>query len=887
MAIIGIPSTRVSDQFVRQRLLDQVQSDQVELFRLQTQLATGRKFEVPSEDSVAAQRVMSLQLLLERKGQVRSNLNTNQSYLNATDTALSQISSLMAETRGTVLSVFGTTASDTQRQAAAQQVEQALRQLIDSGNQMFRGRYLFAGSQTTTLPFVIESNAVRYDGNERRLSSFANIGLLFDTNLQGDEVFGAISGPVRGGADLDPVVTRWTRLADLRGGRGITRGSITISDGATTKIIDLSGAETVGDLAALVHANPPDGKTVDVDITPTGVVLRLDSGSLSINEVGGGTTAAELGILRREAVGTTPVESADLDPRLAPTTRLGDLLGARAMAVLRPAGGDNDIVFQADHRGDELNGVTISLVDDGSVHAGNETVSYDPVAKTLVVRIEDGYTTAANVVSAVHAAHQAALGGGPPQPFTAALDFLDSQMGGAGLIDSTVTPPVVTAHGAGSDFDQQSGLVIRNGSTSYTIDVSRAVTVEDLLNALNSSGAAVLAAINEKGTGVDVRSRLSGVDFAIGENGGITATQLGLRTFTGTTELGDLNFALGVDDYQGPGPKARATLSLPGLANDLVFEALQEGISWNGYTVELTAGAGPASVAWDPVAKRIDVTFVAGVTTAADVISLFNATPGARDFFRIDLDRSSDGGNSEGQGLVAAGTAVTAQGSSADADFTITRRDGVSFEIDVHGKTTIAEILDLINNDPVNLGSGVPVVARLAARGNGIELVDQSAGAGRLTVTKSLSSMAAIELGLIPPGETTNAAAAAPGQPDVLTGADVNSKETEGLFTALLRLQDALARNDIWELQRGMDMLDRATVDMNFSRAELGTRQQGLDVLQNRLDSEEVELKQTMSQEYDADIVEVVSKLTARQLAYEASLKATAEISRMSLLSYL
>jgi flagellin-like hook-associated protein FlgL len=342
-----------------------------------------------------------------------------------------------------------------------------------------------------------------------------------------------------------------------------------------------------------------------------------------------------------------------------------------------------------------------------------------------------------------------------------------------------------------------------------------------------------------------------------------------------------------VDDYQGPGPEARATLSLPGSANDLVFEALQDGIQWNGYAVEFTAGAGPASVAWDPVAKRIDVTFVAGVTTAADVVSLFNSTPGARDFFRIDLDRSSDGANNEGQGLVAAGTAVTAQGSSADADFTITRRDGVSFEIDVHGKTTIAEILDLINNDPVNLGSGVPVVARLAARGNGIELVDNSAGAGRLTVTKSLSSMAAIDLGLIPPGETTNAAAAAPGQPDALTAADVNSKETEGLFTALLRLQDALVRNDIWQLQRGMDMLDRATVDMNFSRAELGARQQGLDVLQNRLDSEEVELKQTMSQEYDADIVEVVSKLTARQLAYEASLKAMAEISRMSLLSYL
>jgi len=881
MAIIGIPSTRVSDQFVRQRLLSQVQTDQIGLFRLQTQLATGRQFELPSEDPVAAQRVMSLQQLLERKAQIQSNLSTNQSYLSATDAALSQISGLMAETRGTAISAFGTTATDVQRRAAAQQVQQALRQLIDSGNQKFRGRHLFAGSQTTTVPFVTGSNAVRYDGNERRLASFANVDLLFDTNLHGNEVFGTISEPVRGQADLNPVVTRSTRLDDLRGGRGITRGSIAISDGSSTKVIDLSRAETVGDLAALIHASPPDGKTVDVDVTPTGLVLRLSAGSLSINEVGGGTMAAELGILRREPVGTTPVTSADLDPRLVPTTRLADVLGARAMAVLRPDGGDNDMIFRADQRGADLNGVTISLLNDVSVHAGAETATYDPVGKTLVIRVDNNYTTASDVVAAVNAANAAGT-----CPFTADLDFLETRMDGAGLIDSGVTAAVVTAHGSGTDFDQQSGLQILNGQATHLIDLSLAVTVEDLLNTLNSSPAAVLAEINQEGTGIDVRSRLSGVDFAIGENGGTTATQLGLRTFAEATKLADLNFRRGVDDYQGPGPKARALLTAPGQSNDLIVEALQDGIAWNGYTVDFAAGAG-LGVAWDPVGKRIDVTFVAGATTAADVIAEFNATPGARDFFRIDLDRTGDGANNQGQGLVAAGPALTAGGGTAGSDFTITRRDGVSFEIDVHGRETIGEILEQINNDPTNLASGVPLVARLAAGGNGIELVDDSVGAGRLVVTKALPSAAAIDLGLVPPGQSSATAPASPGLPDVLTGAEVNRKETEGLFTALLRLQDGLLKNDTYQIQRAIEMLDQATVDMNFARAELGARQQGLDVLQQRLDGEEIELKQSMSQEYDADIVEVISKLTARQVAYEASLKSTAEISRMSLLSYL
>jgi len=902
MAIIGIPSTRISDQFVRQILLSQVQTDQIDLFRLQMQLSSGRKFQLPSEAPVAALRVMSLQRLLERKEQIKGNLATNQSYLSATDTAMSQISGMMAEVRGVALGVIGTTASDVQRQAAAQQVQQTLQQLVDSGNQNFRGRYLFAGSETMTRPFTLEQgNLVRYDGNEQRLASYGNVDLLFDTNSQGNEVFGAISEPVRGSVDFNPVVTRDTRLADLRGGQGIRKGSIAISDGASTQIIDLSQAETVGDVVALIHAHPPAGNTIDLEIIPRGFVLQLAGGNLTINEVGGGTTAAELGILTENGVGTNPVYSADLDPILRPTARLADVLGTRATAVLRPGGPQNDIIFRAGANGETLNGVTISLVDDPTVHAGSETVDWDPVAKTLVIHIEDNYTEARDVVKAVNDRFDVGL-----IPFQAEADPLDGPEGGIGLIDSATTPPVVTAYGSGADLDQDSGLQILNGGSSpYTIDISKAVTVEDLLNTLNTSPAGVLAEINAEKTGIDVRSRLSGTDFAIGENGGIAAAQLGLRTFTDETRLADLNFGRGVMDYQGQA----------------------EGVF------------------------------------------------------------------------------------PADADFMITRNDGVSFTIDVHGAKTIGDVLDLINDNPTNSDPalGVPLEARLAVRGNGIELVDRSTGPSHLTVTRSPMSTAAIDLGLIPKGQDSSTAttsgaiaqtsvvsagpnndllvqavgggtetngtrivvqdsglgpgneylhysvdpithvatvtvgitpgattandlvtlflsgsdvdpevralftvaldpadgspntgngpvdvtppgswfAVSGGEPDQLTGADVGPKETDGLFTALIRLQHALLTNDLWEMDRSVEMLDRRTVDFNFSRAELGARQQGLDVLQQRLDSEEIELRQTMSGEYDVDMAEVVSELSAKQIAYEASLRVIALISQMSLLNYL
>ncbi len=56
---------------------------------------------------MAAARVASLQALLQRKGQLTANVSTNQSYLSATDTAMSQISGMMAEVRGAALERCG------------------------------------------------------------------------------------------------------------------------------------------------------------------------------------------------------------------------------------------------------------------------------------------------------------------------------------------------------------------------------------------------------------------------------------------------------------------------------------------------------------------------------------------------------------------------------------------------------------------------------------------------------------------------------------------------------------------------------------------------------------------------------------------------------------
>ena len=85
--IIPIPTTRVGDLFVRQRLTGQVQRDQLDLFRLQNQISTGQRIQLPSEDAPAALRAINLQRLLDRKGQIRTNLEASNQYLGGADYA--------------------------------------------------------------------------------------------------------------------------------------------------------------------------------------------------------------------------------------------------------------------------------------------------------------------------------------------------------------------------------------------------------------------------------------------------------------------------------------------------------------------------------------------------------------------------------------------------------------------------------------------------------------------------------------------------------------------------------------------------------------------------------------------------------------------------------
>src|SRR5262249_26962989 len=130
-----VPSTRSTNLLAQTRMIQQVNFDQLDIQRLQNQISTGRRIATPGEDPMAANRAETLQGLIELKTQAATNIQAAQSYLDATDTSLSNVSKLLTDVRAAAVAANSDTATDAMRQAAVEQVDQTIDQLLSTGIQ--------------------------------------------------------------------------------------------------------------------------------------------------------------------------------------------------------------------------------------------------------------------------------------------------------------------------------------------------------------------------------------------------------------------------------------------------------------------------------------------------------------------------------------------------------------------------------------------------------------------------------------------------------------------------------------------------------------------------------------------------------------------------------
>jgi flagellar hook-associated protein 3 FlgL len=249
---------------------------------------------------------------------------------------------------------------------------------------------------------------------------------------------------------------------------------------------------------------------------------------------------------------STPISS-DVNPAVTLQTSLSDLNNGRGVpagsiqVTLTPAAGPpltETINLSNAHTVGDVQQAIQNAFPPGDVTVG---ISPSPPADGLTISAATGTVAVSDVNGGTTAQSLGIAGAAAPSITSGDLNPL-----------LTLLTPLSALNG-GQGVDTTDGLVITDGSQQQTVSIAGDTTVQDVLNTLQTADPNLMVGINSAGNGLAISTRLSGANFSIGENGGTTATDLGIRTLTGSTLLSSLNLGQGVplnqtDDAGNPVP---------------------------------------------------------------------------------------------------------------------------------------------------------------------------------------------------------------------------------------------------------------------------------------------------------------------------------------------
>lgn len=458
--------------------LSNINRSNLELFRVQNQLSTGRLVIRPSDDAAKASTIGVLDDRIERSAQVLRNLDQADARYALIETALAETNDFVLQAKSIASNQVNLGTTRDQRRDQALLVASILDGALDTVNTEQDNDFLFGGSRISSAPFSQFGTGIRYTGETDRLLADLGLGAPAPVTLSGATAVGSDLARVRGDVDLDPDLTPGTRLVDVGNGSGagVTLGPVEFRlTGLPAQQVDLTGAETIEDVTTRLEAAIREyesanavtvlgpggvgvsGKSITIDVAaPVPAELTFDN-------VGEGSTASDLGLQARPVAGT-------------------------------------------------------------------------PIASVTPVVFSGGLTPALDLEPRV-----------------------------------TLATPVSALAGLSGPLE---AIRISNAGRSAIVDLSAAVTVEDVKSAIESAGVGVRVEVNSSGDGINIVNEVSaapGEALSISEvaGGADTATALGIRTLSTGTRLETFN------DGRGVGVVSGATDPLTGLpdpARDVDFE---------------------------------------------------------------------------------------------------------------------------------------------------------------------------------------------------------------------------------------------------------------------------------------------------------------------------
>jgi flagellar hook-associated protein 3 FlgL len=163
------------------------------LYRLHEQIANEKKINRPSDDPVGMGKVLDYRTALSSIEQYQRNVSRAKSLVETSDTVLDAVDKLLIEARDVAADYSTGESEEEALETATTKIDAIREQLFSLANSKLNGRYIFAGRDSDTEPFVDDgSGTISYVGDASANSDTTFIiseGVKVSLAANGDEIF--------------------------------------------------------------------------------------------------------------------------------------------------------------------------------------------------------------------------------------------------------------------------------------------------------------------------------------------------------------------------------------------------------------------------------------------------------------------------------------------------------------------------------------------------------------------------------------------------------------------------------------------------------------------------------------------------------------------------
>ncbi|KAA6450818.1 flagellar hook-associated protein FlgL [Bacillus swezeyi] len=176
---------RVTQGMIAKNSLRYINSSYGKLDKLQSQISSGKKITKASDDPVVAMKSLKYNTQLSQVKQYQSNTSQAFTWLENTETNITEGIDVMAKVRELTVKAQNNTNGEEELEAIGVEIGQLKDQLIQIANAQVNGRYLFNGTNSDVVPIVKNADgSYTYNFENYTNASDVNINVSPNASLK-------------------------------------------------------------------------------------------------------------------------------------------------------------------------------------------------------------------------------------------------------------------------------------------------------------------------------------------------------------------------------------------------------------------------------------------------------------------------------------------------------------------------------------------------------------------------------------------------------------------------------------------------------------------------------------------------------------------------------